>query len=597
MAPSSGHVMRRARHILSLLSLGGVLAVGIAVPAHAASGPADGRRVLGAGRHVDALYPVVEDGGLEVRSLTADGEADPEQLVLHIPDTASSRIALPEEYGFLGEPGSDAWLSSQTQDPSVVWPGWSFEGISGGVLKGTVAIDLEGFSYAGEASSPTFAVTRPGGFGSKKVSQLIVPGSAFTGVSGEVGAHTHANWVFTDQGTYDIDFRVHATLADGKAVEDSATVRFVVGPVPDAQKAPAPRKIRHYSESADGLVLTPDKVDAEYFVGQTVNVTAAWKAAGEDAGYRWFLKKKGEPRFTEVPEQDSSTYTAKPDRVLDGAQLYAELVQDGETVKTSEPTTLHVQAHEPTTRLTVSADHPEYRVGDTARFTSKQAPRTDDEHYHWYLKRQGETAYAWIEESRLADQELPVTAGLHGAQIVARLFDADHAVLAESAPLTLSVKGRSGDAPAVTATVEQDAEEHAAGRRAVFTAQVDGADGDHSVSWYVRKSAENPFTRIEGAQGRTMERAVPADWDGAQIMASVTGGDGQVLAEGTVPVVKVTPAGKPSAAAEDEAASSGATVWWIAGSAAALLAVLAAAVLVRRRGRSDGVPATGDEQG
>ncbi|MEK8173055.1 hypothetical protein NKH77_40765 [Streptomyces sp. M19] len=36
-----------------------MLALTLAAPADAASGPADGRELLGAGQHVDAVYPVI----------------------------------------------------------------------------------------------------------------------------------------------------------------------------------------------------------------------------------------------------------------------------------------------------------------------------------------------------------------------------------------------------------------------------------------------------------------------------------------------------------------------------------------------------------
>uniref|UniRef100_A0AAU3GKW7 Choice-of-anchor M domain-containing protein n=1 Tax=Streptomyces sp. NBC_01401 TaxID=2903854 RepID=A0AAU3GKW7_9ACTN len=594
-----GRVPRRVRRACSLLSLGGVLALAVTAPAAAATGPAGDRTVLGAGQHVDAVYPVIKGDDLTIRSLTDDGEADPDDVALHIPDTKTSHIELPEEYSFLGEPGSEAWISPQTQDTSVVWPGWSFEGIPNGKLKGTVSIGFEGFAYAGEAKSPTFAVTQPGGFGNKKVSQLIVPGSAFSSVSGEVGSHTHANWLFTEQGTYDIDFSVHATLASGKALEDTATVRFIVGDVPDEQREPASQKVRHHSENAEGLLITPSKVDAEYFVGQTVDLTASSDKAEEDSAYRWYVKKEGESDYSEDPEQQAAVYTTKPDRVLDGTQVYAELLKDGKAVEKSEPTTVHVRALDPTTQLTVTADKKTHHKGDTARFTSAQNPKTDDEHYHWYLKRPGESAYEWIEESRLADQELPVTAGLDGAQVLARLFNADHAVLAESAPRTLSVDA-GDETSAVAVEVDQDTEQYTAGAKATFTAEVSNAPKGHSVSWSVRQNAENPFTEIAGAEGATMEHTVPADWNGAQVLAAVKDSDGKVVAEGTVPVLKVSEA-KKSAAQESAASdqersdSSSAAVWWTTAAAVVVVAALAVWFVRRRR---NGTPAetAGDPQ-
>ncbi|MGW0487502.1 hypothetical protein [Streptomyces olivaceus] len=239
----------------------------------------------------------------------------------------------------------------------------------------------------------------------------------------------------------------------------------------------------------------------------------------------------------------------------------------------------------------MTQDKKTYQAGDTARFTSAQNPETEDEHYHWYLKRQGESAYEWIEESRLADQELPVTDDLDGAQVVARLFNADHAVLAESAPVTLSVDvGKGAGAAPVAVEVDQDTEQHRAGAKAEFTARVSNAPKDYSVSWSVRQNAENPFTEIAGAKGATMERTVPADWNGAQVLASVKDGDGKVVGEGTVAVLKVTDGEKSSAGAteasgQEEDDSSNAAVWWTA-TAVVLVAVVALVLwFLRRRGR------------
>ncbi|MEK8173058.1 hypothetical protein NKH77_40780 [Streptomyces sp. M19] len=88
-------------------------------------------------------------------------------------------------------------------------------------------------------------------------------------------------------------------------------------------------------------------------------------------------------------------------------------------------------------------------------------------------------------------------ADLDGARVVARLFNADHAVLAESAPITLSVGEKDGG-PTAAVEVAQDAERYPAGSKAAFTARVRNAGGDHTVSWSVRQNAENPFTEIPG---------------------------------------------------------------------------------------------------
>lgn len=560
-----------------------IAVVMLSIPSAFAFDPADDRTVEGAGKHVDAIYPKVNGDTLTVKSLTPEGEVDPDQIALHIPTTDSSHVKLPAGYDFLGKEGTEAWVSTEAQDQSVVWPGWSFEGIDRGVLQGTVSIDYDGFSYAGSADSPRFAVTQPGGFDGNKVTPLIVPGTTFTSVSGEVGAHTHATWTFTAAGTYDIDFTVKATLANGKELSKDVTVRFIVGDLGETDAKLEKQKDPQATDTIDELSIVPSKVDAEYFVGQTVDLKALSPDAADDDTYRWYVKPKGSNKAEKDTEQTTNEFSTKPIRSLDGAEVYVERVsKDGKVEETSDTTTVGVRAKKPTTSLTVSPDKNAYTVGDTAHFASAQDPQTEDEHYHWYLKLPGQDEYEWIPESRLADQDLKITKDMDGALITARLFNADHAILAESPAQRISVS-KGADEKTKTLEVKANADSYAPGSTATFTATV--PDGASNVEWSIRKQGENSYSTLEGS-GTTLTQEVGDDWDGAEIRATVSDG-GALTAEGSSRTLSVSAEADQDAAPDTSSSESSGVVAWAVGAAILVLMIaIVALVLIRRRARS-----------
>ncbi|GAA3587397.1 hypothetical protein GCM10022222_85080 [Amycolatopsis ultiminotia] len=566
---------RSARLAALLAAFAGATTLLAPVPASAFD-PAADREVMGAGKHVDTIYPEVRDGKLAIRSLTPNGVKEPENLVLHIPETDSSHVKLPAGYGFLGPEGTEAWVTTEAQDQSVVWPGWSFEGIQRGLLKGTVKISYTGFSYAGDATAPRFAVTQPGGFDHTKVSQLLVPGSVFTSVSGEVGAHTHATWTFTAKGTYDIGFTVSASLADGTPVSDDATVRFQVGDLADTPADPVKQPDPPAAASLDHLTVVPNKVDGEYFVGQTVTLTAMLPAGAALGGsYRWYATKPGRTAPVLDEKQKTATYAEKPTRALDGTTVYVEHVgADGAVLDKSKPQKISVRALPPTTTLTVTPDRQTYPAGATASFTSVQNPPTADEHYHWYLRKPGEDSYEWIEESRLADQKLLITADLDGAEITARLFNADHAILSESAPLRISVSDATGAATNVRVTSAKPT--YAPGETTTFTAV--GAAPDSVIDWSVRKNGENEYAALGDSHGSTLSQKVDAAWHGAEIRAVVRDGSGAQVGEAMVPVVRV----ENPVAPRGQDVSSGVPAGLVIGGVAVLVLLIGGGVFFAR---------------
>lgn len=574
----------------ALLTLVTAMSPALASPAFASSTDAtEGRDVLGAGQHVDALYPVIENNRLEVRTLTPDGEVDPDDVVLHIPETTSSLIELPEGYGFLGKEGNDAWISTLTQDTSVVWPGWSAEGIGATDLKGTVKYTFAGFSYAGEGSDPMFAITQPGGLSGEKVNPVIAPGTPFVSTTAEPQAHVHGNWLFSEKGAYDIEFTVSATLADGTAVSDDATVRFLIGEPGDATSAFAEQPVNLPAPPTEGVSLSPNRIDAEYYTGMSIAVTAssAAQSTAPEASVHWFVRRDGETEFTRDEMQKTEVYSAKPVRALDNAEVVAKVVAgDGVVLEESSPLLLRVATNPVWARITAEADATGYGIGETAKFTTTQTS-TDYQHYHWYIRLAGSDSYEWIPESRSADLELPISAEMQGASVIARLFTDDHASISDSKPIIMSVTDAASAVPAAPLKVESPAidSDVREGSKVELTAA--GVDDAGRIEWLVRQNGENPFIPI--ADATTASVSIPADasWNGAEIMARTVGTDGSVTQESASPTVLWIAGIDETAVADADGSRDGVTAgfpaWAFAIVGGSVLLVILLLLLMRRR--------------
>lgn len=191
-----------------------------------------GRAVLSSG-HVD-VGPRFVDGRwrIRVRDERPDPPVlrDPADVVLRVPDTA--RLRLPDDPALrvLGRPGATAWALPQTQDPRLVWPGWSTEDPEVlRRLRGSVRWTLRAVT-APEGSGPRgFALLAASGFGAPEV---LFAGSRPLPQSTAVraGTHAHGTWTFPAPGAWALHVEMGATLRDGSRVTDRATLRFAVGP-------------------------------------------------------------------------------------------------------------------------------------------------------------------------------------------------------------------------------------------------------------------------------------------------------------------------------------------------------------------------------
>lgn len=175
--------------------------------------------------HIDA-FNVTADGGELTLDLKEDATGShvrraPEEVELVV-----GQDAYTERTAEIPEIGKAGYMLPQTQRSDLIWPGWDTQG-----ARDIGAIDLEFVEVTGPGEVYLF---QTGSFGS--LDPVLDGGSTRleTGsvIAQEEPAHVHANWLFTEPGTYQM--RVVAT--GGGASSNEATYTWIVG---DGEAAPA----------------------------------------------------------------------------------------------------------------------------------------------------------------------------------------------------------------------------------------------------------------------------------------------------------------------------------------------------------------------
>lgn len=189
--------------------------------------------------HVDAISPRLDGSGLHLDVADGTGAAtvhrDPAEVTFGVLPRAAYDLPadLPAAYAFLGEAGDRVWMLPLTQDPELLWPGWSTERIPAGALAG----DRMTFTLSGVDGPGAVALWTTDSFGNPAVTANSRDGLPD---SFAVGAHVHAHsyWAFTRPGDYALHWTVTATKADGTPLTATAEHRWRVG-----ESAPTGRKV------------------------------------------------------------------------------------------------------------------------------------------------------------------------------------------------------------------------------------------------------------------------------------------------------------------------------------------------------------------
>ncbi|PRX97952.1 choice-of-anchor M domain-containing protein [Allonocardiopsis opalescens] len=155
--------------------------------------------------HVDHFHVHVHDD--------ASGELDPSEVLLHVVPAAETAVPADPAYAFLGEPGDPVWILPQSQQPGVLFAGWSTEPVEPGVFQDE------------ELRFELLDVSGPGDFSVFDTTAAGTPDIRFDSGDGTgdvttvpVGTHEHTNWAFEAEGDYTVTLEVSGVLLDGTEV-------------------------------------------------------------------------------------------------------------------------------------------------------------------------------------------------------------------------------------------------------------------------------------------------------------------------------------------------------------------------------------------
>lgn len=206
--------MRLTRRLLTAAGIAATIMVG-------AAGTASAEPVSTG--HVDVVDVDYAAGALTVQALVNGVERDPATVELVVRSAAKTTVPNNPAYSFLGAPGDPVWILPQTQNTSLLWPGWNSTDVPSGVFQSnTLQMSLTSVTggelaiYTTSFGNPTVLFDSDDGDGLPDARPLAT------------GAHTHANWAFSSAGTYTVTFRVSGTLTNGTTVSDDATYTFTV---------------------------------------------------------------------------------------------------------------------------------------------------------------------------------------------------------------------------------------------------------------------------------------------------------------------------------------------------------------------------------
>ena len=304
----------------------------LALPATAGAVPNQERHPLSIG-HVDAVAPKLEGGELTLAINDDSGaepvERDPADVLLHAKPEAEIQIPDMPAWSFLGEAGETTYYLPQTQNPDLLWPGWSSESIGSGELAG----DQLTWRLLSVDGPGRFHLFSEGVFGDP-IPHLSAEDGWPTSQAMGAGVHAHYSWTFSEPGLYKLVFEVSGTRADGTPV--------TTGPV-------------EYRAFAGDLADLPQDTDltvaglqASYAVGDTVALSAVQDPEIGLDHYHWFTRCGGATEWSIVSGAAEATWSFPAALGHDGCEVQARLYGHAhEVVAASAPVTLRVVAPQP----------------------------------------------------------------------------------------------------------------------------------------------------------------------------------------------------------------------------------------------------------
>jgi surface-anchored protein len=159
---------------------------------------------------------------------------EPDEVILSV--TEAARLTLPGDIPPLGTAGAPLWVLPASQNPQLLYLGFSGDGLPQGVFDGPVDVRLRSTSGPGD-----FFIWQAGGTGALEFQMDTSDGiSDLDNVPLFPGGHSHHNWGFTSNGIVTITLQAVGRRVGAATNETSleTTIVFYVQPVPDTPDSP-----------------------------------------------------------------------------------------------------------------------------------------------------------------------------------------------------------------------------------------------------------------------------------------------------------------------------------------------------------------------
>jgi surface-anchored protein len=443
--------------------------------------------------HIDAFNLVLNEDDSVRLTLKEDVTGS---HVLHTPESVEMMVkpaakrTIPAGFGPPGMP-REIYFLPLTQDHNLIWPGWDTQAVASVFRSADTdivvsAVDGPGDVYVWSTSAFGGLTSLMKDGGHKLPNTIAQP----------YPAHTHANWGFTEAGTYKFTVRADVRGIDGNSgSSNTATYTFTVAErtrlTPDAPTQAGnvvtipDQKWMTYTDDR-GTVLaagertltedltvkaTPvfgfdlavgatdswtfDHVEApaeqriaitglchHYHQNATIVLTAVADPAADGARYEWFLQRKDQDEPQRVAGQAGPEFRLTAEQALDGAKVTVNLIAgDGDVLAAALAVTIDVDDHgaAPLQQVTISGAQAHYRTGDTAELTAGVAPSSVLDRFEWFVQREGETEWSTVGGVTGADYSFEVTKELDGARVKAHLVFDDGSLYVASEPVGIVV--------------------------------------------------------------------------------------------------------------------------------------------------------------
>ena len=326
--------------------------------------------------------------------------------------------------------------------------------------------------------------------------------------------------------------QVTARLLDADGTTELAAAQAVTIDIDDHGAAP-------FNE------VTLSGAAEHYHTGDTAELTADVAPASVLTRWEWQVQRTGETTWTAIAGQNAASASFEVTADLEDAFVRAVLTfDDGTPYVASQPVRIEIDDHhgeEPVeTTLTITGLAAHYHTGDVANLTAVQDPDTGEDHYHWFIKRTGDENYSVIAGALTANLAYEVLEGDDGAQVIARLYDHDHNVIAESAAVVIEIDDHHGEEPVeTTLSISGLAHHYHTGDVANLTAVQDPDTGEDHYHWFIKRTGDENYSVIAGALTANLAYEVLEGDDGAQIIARLYDHDHAVIAESAPVVIEI----------------------------------------------------------